>query len=293
MYRQPTVSIITVNYNQTRVTCELLYSIRQTNYKDVEVIVIDNCSDDPIEPIIREQYPEVICIRSDYNRGFAGGNNLGIAAARGKYLLLINNDTEITNGMIDKLLEAFEQLPDAGIICPKICYFEPPHLIQYVGYTKMNYYTARNTTIGHLKPDQGQYSKIMRTHYAHGAAMMLPRTVVDKVGMMPEFFFLYYEELDWCEQIKRAGYGIYVEPNALIYHKESVSVGRNSPFKMYYITRNRILFTRRNAVACQLVLFYVFLLFLVIPKNLLLFLLNREPQHAKAFLKGIWWNITH
>lgn len=290
---RPTVSVITVNYNQAHVTCALLRSIQQYAPHNIEVIVIDNCSAEPIEPILREQFPEVICISSPHNRGFAGGNNLGIMAAKGKYLLFLNNDTEITSGMIETLLAACSRLPDAGIVCPKICYFEPPRLIQYVGYTEMNPYTARNTTVGNGEPDQGQYNKTMRTHYAHGAAMMLPRSVVDKVGMMPECFFLYYEELDWCEQIKRAGYGIYVEPSALVYHKESVSVGRNSPFKTYYITRNRILFMRRNAITkLRLLLFYAFMLLFALPKNLLSFALHREPQHARAFLRGILWHFN-
>jgi GT2 family glycosyltransferase len=283
----PTVSIITVNYNQTAITCELLASIKKVNYTDLEVIVVDNCSEQNPETEIKSQYPEVRFIRSPYNSGFAGGNNLGIQQATGNYLLLINNDTEITDGMIETLLATFDKVPDAGIVCPKICYFEPPQLIQYLGYTPLNPYTLRNRTIGNLQPDNPQqYQQIMPTPYAHGAAMMLPRAIIDQVGLMPELFFLYYEELDWCEQIKRKGYGIYVEPKALIYHKESVTTGKNSVLKTYYLTRNRILFAKRNVKTSALALFGLFFVCIILPKNLLLFTLHREFKHAKAFLKG-------
>ena len=122
--------------------------------------------------------------------------------------------------------------------------------------------------------------------------MMVPKEVIEKVGMMPESFFLYYEELDWCEQIRRAGYQIYVEQRANIYHKESVSVGKMSTLKTYYLTRNRIFFMRRNRSGFQVFLFAMFLLFFTIPKNVLLYLVKGEFDHLKAFLRGVWWNIT-
>lgn len=283
----PTVSIITVNYNQAQITSQLLASIERVGYHNLEIIVIDNYSKENPEAYLKQQYPQITFIRNPQNSGFAGGNNIGIQHAKGDYLLFLNNDTEITKGMIETLLAAFDKCPDAGIVCPKICYFEPPHLIQYVGYTEINPYTARNKTIGNLEPDKNQYTQITKTHYAHGAAMMIPRYVIDKAGNMPELYFLYYEELDWCEQIKKQGYNIYVEPNACIYHKESVTTGRNSPLKTYYLTRNRILFAQRNVSAINFSLFCLFFGLLTIPKNLLSFLINREPQHAKAFIKGI------
>ncbi len=287
------VSIITVNYNQPVVTTELLASIKNISFKDLEVIVIDNASVDDPTKLFKSVYPEAIVIRSSENLGFAGGNNLGIKASVGEYLLFINNDTEITEGAIETLLALFQQVPKLGVVSPKLYYCLPNRtipIIQYVGSTEVHPLTGRNKTIGILEEDRGQYCTPKMTAYAHGAAMMVARNVVEKVGMMPEEFFLYYEELDWCAQIKRAGYTIYVEPRAVIYHKESVSVGKLSLLKTYYINRNRILFMRRNKSEVTFFLFTLFLWMISVPKNIMIYLFKGELQHLKVYLKAVWWN---
>src|SRR5688500_20245283 len=123
--------------------------------------------------------------------------------------------------------------------------------------------------------------------------MMVPRRVIDKVGMMPEFFFLYYEEVDWCESIKKAGYKIFFVPASKVYHKESMSIGKSSTLKTYYMTRNRLLFMRRNTSGMEKVSWVLFFLIFSLPKNMITYLLNREAEHLKAFLKVFIWHITH
>ena len=287
------VSIITINYNQTQVTCELLQSLKALTYPNYEVIVVDNASTENPEQIIKQQFPNVQVIVSTTNLGFSGGNNLGMTHAKGDYFFLVNNDTELTPNCIEQLLAMYQKIPNLGIVCPKIRYFEAAQPIQYVGYTKLNPITARNHTIGQYEPDNGQYQQATQTPYAHGAAMMVSRQAVEKVGMMPEDFFLYYEELDWSEQMKRAGYKIYVEPQATIFHKESVSTGKDSPLKTYYLTRNRILFMRRNATGIMLLLFFLYTLLIMIPKNLLTLALQHQTQHLKAFWQGIMWHFLN
>jgi GT2 family glycosyltransferase len=145
--------------------------------------------------------------------------------------------------------------------------------------------------VGKGKKDYGQFDKVMRTHYAHGGGMMVPARVVEKVGLMPEVYFLYYEELDWCEQIKRKGYNIYYQPKSLIYHKESMTVGKHSTLKTFYINRNRILFMRRNVKGWPLLVFTLFYMCCTIPKNVLVYLFRREPSHLKAFWHAFAWNV--
>src|SRR5690606_31897964 len=181
-----------------------------------------------------------------------------------------------------------------GLVSPKIRYFDQPDTLQYAGFTPMNYYTARNKCIGQFEEDKEQYDTCTGpTAYAHGAAMMTKREVIEKAGLMPEDYFLYYEEMDWCEKIKRAGYEIWLEPKALIYHKESVSVGRNSPLKEYYMNRNRILFIRRNAPAFARIVFYLYFLLIVSPRNILGYLLDGDLRQAGAFFRAIGWNLRH
>ncbi|TAK46074.1 MAG: glycosyltransferase family 2 protein [Saprospiraceae bacterium] len=293
---QPLVSIITVNYNALEVTCELLNSIRNNSYANVETIVVDNASEVNPEGFLKEHYPEIKFIRSEQNRGFAGGNNLGIRASTGDFLFFLNNDAELTESAIETLLALFGSVPRLGAASPKICYHnngaEGHDVIQYAGTTPVHPLTARNRTIGVGQFDTGQFAEAKPTAYAHGAAMMLRREVIEKVGGMPEAFFLYYEELDWCEQIRRAGYQIYVEPRACIYHKESYTVSRNSVLKTYYLTRNRLFFMRRNKKQWQWAAFCAFLLVVTLPKNLLVYGAKGEWQHAKAFLNAIRWNFS-
>lgn len=289
----PLVSIVTVNYNTTAVTCELLHSISHNSYRNVEVIVVDNASvEDPTDALLAV-YPDVKVIRSNTNKGFAGGNNLGLVAATGTYVFLVNNDTEFTDGLIEGLLEVFYTHPDAGMVSPKFHYFFHKGTIEYAGYQSVDVFTGRNSMIGCKEPDQGQYDQISSTHYAHGGGMMTTAAVLKDVGLMPEVYFLYYEEFDWCEQFKRKGYKIYYQYKSLIYHKESMSTGKNSPLKTYYLTRNRILFMRRNVALPNRIIFLLYLTLFTIPKNTLQFLLKREKEHLKAFWKGIMWNVKH
>ncbi|RYY34542.1 MAG: glycosyltransferase family 2 protein [Sphingobacteriaceae bacterium] len=288
------VSIITVNFNQSLVTEDLLTSISLTNtYTNIEIIVVDNGSKVNSVPQWTAKYPDIIFIRSEENLGFAGGNNLGIAAATGEYLFLVNNDTEFTAGLVETLVKVLDEHPQVGIACPKIRYFDQPEMLQYIGFTDMNYYLARNSSIGQFETDKGQHDHLTgETGYAHGAAMMVKRECIDKAGLMSPNFFLYYEELDWCDRIKRAGYEIWLVTGALIYHKESVSVGRVSALKEYFMNRNRILFIRRNAPAFAKLVFYIYFILIVTPRNIIKYIKIGHPDFIKWHFKALWWNIT-
>lgn len=293
MYAQPLVSIITINYNESGVTLELLESLRGLTYPSVEVIVVDNASPNDKPDRIKEAYPEVNLIKSPTNLGFAGGNNLGIEAANGGFLFFINNDTEVPPGTLEPLVETLQQHPEIGIISPKIKFHWNPSLIQYAGYTPMNPWTIRNSSIGYRQPDGPDYDAAGPTESIHGAAMMVPRRIVEEIGHMPEGYFLYYEEHDWAAMIRRAGYEAYYQPAAYILHKESVSTGKNSPLKTYYLTRNRVLYARRNFSSLHFLFSVLYLCLASIPKNTLAFLLQRQWAHLSAYWRGIAWNLYH
>lgn len=287
------VSIITVNFNQPKITGELLQTIPSDN-KGLEIIVVDNGSIVFLANSWQSLYPHVKFIRSEQNLGFAGGNNLGIKEATGDFFFFVNNDTEFTDGLIEKLVAVMDSNPKIGMVSPMIKYYSDKGLIQYAGYTRMNYYTCRNSCIGMRERDNGQYNNITApTAYCHGAAMMVRRSAIEKAGMMSENFFLYYEELDWCEHIKRAGYETWVCTEALIYHKESVSVGKKSRLKEYFMNRNRILFIRRNAPFFSKLIFYPYFILLVVPRNILAYIKNKNYNFIPMLLKAVWWNFTH
>jgi GT2 family glycosyltransferase len=289
------VSLVTVNFNHSYLTEALLESIDQKNtYQQLEIIVVDNGSRDNPVPGWLIKYPHVQFIRSAVNLGFAGGNNLGLKVATGDYLFLINNDTEITECLIETLAATLDEHPEVGMVSPKIKYFDEPEMLQYAGFTPMDYYTCRNRCIGLHEIDKGQYDNLTGpTGYIHGAAMMIRRTAIEKAGLMPEVYFLYYEEMDWVERMKKAGYTIWVNMQALIYHKESVSVGGKSALKEYFMNRNRILFIRRNCGPGIRLVFWPYFISVVATRNIKNYIRDKQWPFVPILLKAIWWNVTH
>ena len=300
MTEEKIISIITINYNGLKDTCELMETLPLDD-TSIEVIVVDNASQQDEASVIEQRYPQVKVIRSSENLGFAGGNNLGIEASCGKYLYFINNDTLLSlqgnavantkHGMqpeLRYLVERLESDPQIGMVCPKIRFTWGDNLIQFAGYTPLSRVTLRNNAIGYNESDYGQYDTAHPTPYGHGAAMMVRREAIDKAGMMPTCFFLYYEELDWSMMIRRAGYTIWYEPASTIYHKESQTTGQASPLRTYYITRNRLFFVQRNSPLPWRYLSYLYLIFVAGLKAILKDLLTKRSDLARATLRGLW-----
>lgn len=285
MQKEFNLSVITVNYNGLKDTCELIDSIPFND--EMEVIVVDNASANNEASIIEEKYPYIKVIRSDRNLGFAGGNNLGIRFALGKYIFLINNDTIFKDFNIQTLIDRLESSPKIGAVCPKIRFSWDNKPIQFCGYTPLSKITVRNKSIGFGEADNGQYNTPHSTPYAHGAAMVIKKAVIDEVGLMPECYFLYYEELDWSMMITRAGYEIWYEPSCTIYHKESQTTGQNSPLRTYYITRNRLLLVKRNWKGITKYLSYFYLISLVASRDIIRNLVQGNYGNIKSISKGI------
>ncbi len=285
MHPECELSIITINYNGLKDTCALIESIPFND--KMEVIVVDNASTNDESSEIERRYPYVKIIRSNQNLGFAGGNNLGIKAAKGKYLFLVNNDTIFKEFNIQALIDRLESSDTIGLVCPKIRFSWGTNPIQFAGYTPLSKVTVRNQAIGFGKEDKGQYETAHPTPYAHGAAMLIKREALEKVGLMPECYFLYYEELDWSMMFTRAGYQIWYEPACTIYHKESQTTGQNSPLRTYYITRNRLLLVKRNSNGVNKYLAYGYLISLVASRDIIRTGIKGQFDLLKATCKGI------
>jgi len=254
----------------------------------MEVIVIDNASKQDEASFIAQRYPYVKTIRTDRNLGFAGGNNIGIKEAKGQYLFLINNDTVFKEFNIEPLIRRFDSSPQIGIVCPKIRFAWGTDPIQYAGYTLLSKITIRNQSIGFSEEDKGQYDIARPTPYAHGAAMLIKREAIEKVGLMPEDYFLYYEEIDWSMMFTRNDYEIWYDPACTVYHKESQSTGQDSPLRTYYITRNRLLLVKRNWQGIFKYLAFSYLMCLVAPRDLLKYAFKGKVNHFKAVKNGLY-----
>lgn len=280
------VSIITINYNGLEDTCALIETIPFN--ENMEVIVVDNASKKQEAETIAQRYPQVKVIKSKSNLGFAGGNNLGIQVAQGKYLFLINNDTAFKVFNIQALIDRMESSPKIGIVCPKIRFAWDNNPIQFAGYSKLSTITVRNYAIGFNEEDHGQFDTAHPTPYAHGAAMLIRREAINQVGLMPDCYFLYYEELDWSMIFTRMGFQIWYEPKCTIYHKESQATGQNSPLRTYYLTRNRLLLVRRNPQEFNKTLAYIYLIGIVALRDILKQTLTGRFDQLKAIIRALW-----
>lgn len=280
------ISIITVNYNGIQDTAKMIESVQSHLSIPYEIIVVDNGSKKDESLLLQKRYPFIKIIRSEKNLGFAGGNNLGYSISSGSYIFFLNNDTVLKDNSLHYLIETMRTNPKIGGTSPKILFNDAYGHIQFAGYTPLSKITIRNQTIGFDEPDNGQYDMLSCTPYLHGAAMLVKREVIEKVGLMPECYFLYYEELDWSTQIKKAGYELVYEPRTCIYHSESKSTGKESPLKIYYLTRNRLLYAQRNRTGISRKLAIAYQVLVACPKSGFNFLAQSKAALAKSCIKG-------
>lgn len=289
--QNPLVSIVTINYNNVKVTIDLLISIEECNYKNLQVILVDNGSDEDPSEIISNKFPKVEVIRSDSNLGFSSGNNLGSKQAKGDFIFFVNNDTLFAENIIEELIRPFFTISKLAIVSPKVIYYNSPNIIQYAGSSEISSYTGRNKVLGQGQVDNDQLFKSGFTFFAHGAAMIVRKDVLDKIGGFPDIFFLYYEEMDYSYKIRKAGFNIFYNNSAVIYHRVSYTVGEDSPLKTYYMTRNRILFMQRNFSSVQFSIFLIFFIFFTTTKYSIKYLLKGRMDLLASYYKGIYWNL--
>mgnify|MGYP001176945661 CR=1 FL=1 len=287
MTPKPDISFVTVNFNGIIHTLDLLKSIvnnlPECNY---EIIVVDNGSKVNEAVSIKELFPKAQVIRSDKNLGFAGGNNLGIKSSAGRYIFLINNDAFLIDDSVTRLIDIMDRNKSVAAVSPKIYFVNPENTIQFAGYTHLTRITIRNSGIGYNEQDTGQYNDAAPTSSAHGAAMMVRREVIEKIGLMSEDYFLYYEEIDWCEKMKEAGFELWYRPEAIVIHKESQSTGSDSFLKRYYITRNRLLFASRHRKGVVRAISILYQLLIADWKDFFKYLLRGRKDLSRAVFTG-------
>jgi len=260
------VSIINFNGRDNTFRClDSLKKLNASNFK-LNTIVIDNGSKEKLN--LSENYLDNIplkVITNKKNLGFTGGHNTGINYALSKdadYVLVLNNDVVVDPNLISQLLKALGKNDKYAIASPKI-YFAPGfeyHRERYKKSEKGNviWYAGgqmdwKNVIAKHRgvdEVDRGQYQRIEITDFATGACFLIKREVLKKVGFFDDKYFLYYEDSDLSQRIRRAGYKIIYAPDAVVWHRNAASAGGSgSPLQDYYISRNRLLFGLRYAPA--------------------------------------------
>jgi GT2 family glycosyltransferase len=288
----PLVSIITLNYNKSHLTLQLIESLQRVTYPNVEILVCDmNSEKDQVEILSSVLYNKTKILYSTINRGFAGGNNWGIQQSNGEFILLLNNDTIVEADLVTKLLSVLLEQKNVGVVSPKIKRFHNRDVLEYAGFRTMNFYTGQTSSVGFNEVDGEQFNHAGETASSHGCAMMISRKTLDTIGGLCDDYFLYYEEWDLSLRLQRQKQKVWYEPSTTVYHLDSQSVGSGNPLKQYYLTRNRILLMRRFAAPHQLFIFILFFIFCSIPMNVIRLSIRKQFPQLKSFIKGIWWNL--
>ena len=245
------VAVVVLCWNGRADTIACLGSLERMRWERLSMIVVDNGSTDGTIDAVREQFPDVTAIRSEENVGFAEGNNVGLRAALdagADYVLLLNNDTLADEGLLDALVGEARRRPDAGALCPLIRYVDPPDRIWYAGarFDPRASHNGRHT--GYGERDTGQYHSVREIGRATGAAMLVPREVVERVGYLDHRLFLQVEDVEWSLRMRAAGYRILFVPDGQVRHHVSVaSGGERAPDTAYYEMRNSLYVCARHA----------------------------------------------
>lgn len=248
----PFVSVITINWNGEKLLADLLPILQAQTYpKDrYEIIVLDNDStrDDSVN-FVKQHFSDVTLVENTRNDGFARGCNLGMAAAKGDYFLLINNDTRPHKDWLMHMVACAEEEQRAGAVVSKVLFASrgKGNIINNAGSTLHPDSAWPVEEIGANKPDGPAYDKRREITALCGTSLLLKRAMLEDIGMFDEQFFMYWEDADLSWRGQKAGWKFYYEPKAIVPHEHSASSKEHSDFWTFYVTRNRLLILWKHA----------------------------------------------
>ncbi len=238
---KPKVSVLILSYNGKELLEDSVSSYLANDYGNFEVIIVDNGSDDNTKEYVERNFPEAKLIRLEKNRGYSGGFNFGLDYAfnknDSKYAIITNNDVKVDSKLISELVKVAETDQMIGFVTGKVYYYDKPDTLQTVGkYEDPVYWNGYH--IGSKEIDNGQYDEVSERYFADDIFTLVSKKVYDEVGAYDENFLFQSEEYDWQARAKLKGYKIFYTPGAKIWHKESMTIGKQSPFKAFYDARN-------------------------------------------------------
>lgn len=237
----PLVYVVLLAWNHLGDTIECLESIRRMQYPNIRLLLVDNGSTDGTADHIRTHYPDVEVIISAENVGIARGYNLGMAYAleRGcDYVLVLNNDTTVDPNLVEELVKAGEAQPRAGILMPKIVYYDYPARLWSTGARRRRFPPAI-VFIGLNRLDRPAYAEPREIDYAPSCALLIRRELMEKIGPFDSSFFFYYDDYDYCHRARQASYTIHYVPTAVVRHKVSVSTQHSHKPDQWWIVWGR------------------------------------------------------
>ncbi len=250
------VYVVILSYNGKKLTLDCIQSCLRQTYPNYFIILIDNNSADDSVSAISIQYEKeiaqgkLVVVKNAVNLGFAGGNNIGIEIAirsGADYVFLLNNDTVVDDNCISEMTAFLESHPGVGLAAPKIYYFEPRDQIWFAG-AELSLARGVSKHIGIREKDTGQYNWPLESDYITGCAMMIRKSVIDKIGMLDTRFYMYAEDVDYSLRAKKAGFQLWYVPQGKIWHKISSAMGGNLRFRKVVLRlQSQFLLFRRHA----------------------------------------------
>jgi len=235
MSKNPLVSVIVLNYNAGELLLNCIESIKKSAYKNLEIIVVDNISTDKSQKICKEKYPDIKLIQNDENFGYCEGNNIGIREAKGDYIIILNPDTIVESNWVEELISAYNKFGE-GLYQPKILSLDKTEILQSTG--NMLHIFGFGFAKDKGKNDNLVETDIKKIGYASGTCLFTSKEVLDKIGLLDSFLFLYHDDLDLGWRAAQMGISSFYVPNSIIYHVESYSL-KWSAKKFYWLERNR------------------------------------------------------
>jgi GT2 family glycosyltransferase len=288
----PLVSIVIPHYNGREILLRCLAALAQDGYRPVEIIVVDNASMDGSGDEAAQIHPAVQLIKSPRNLGFAGGCNLGMRTARGKYFVLLNNDAVVTPGWLGRLVELAEQDERIAALQPKVLSLDRPSHFDYAAAAGglmdlLGFPFARGRIFYTCEEDLGQYDEVCEIFWASGTCALLRRSALERVGDLDESFFAHMEEIDLDWRLHLAGFRVVYCPEATVYHNAGTTLPPEHPHKIFLNHRNGLVMVLKNYSASTLLW--------VLPARLMLelvaagyFLLRGDLHQTRGILLALW-----
>ncbi len=284
------VFIILLNWNNWHETRECLESLNRVTYSNFEIVVVDNNSrvEEKTE-FGNFQFSifnfQTRLIWNAENLGFAGGNNVGIKYALehgADYVFLLNNDAIVSPDFLTELVKVAESDSSFGILGSRIYKYSTNEIVFDGGVVSKWLNKAEHTA-------NFQFSifNFQTVDYITGAAMLIKREVIEKIGLMREEYFLYYEDVDWCIRARRAGYNCVVVPESHVWHKVSATNKEGSPSYIYYHARNSLMLAKFNGNIAQKIAAYILGLWILLKQVIKYFFLPSKKVWAKAMTRGV------
>jgi hypothetical protein len=296
--KQKKLAIVIINWNSFDLTSDTLASLSSTSYKNYDIIVVDNFSTDNSAAQLEKDFPSIILLRSDENKGFTGGNNLGFDYAINEgyeYVMMLNNDVAVESDFLEPLVVKLDMDEKIGGVQPLIYFYHDRELIWNAG-SRYNDIFGIPYILGYYRKDKGQLQrkKQKSIDWITGCAFMIRTEVLKKVGVLKQDFFIYYEDVDLSFRIKEAGYALAYEASSVVYHKtgmshkskEKLKEGYLNPKVHYLNARNRLFVLKEytQKIAIPTVILYQIIYFFGIS---FYFIFRRRWQKLKAWNNGI------